>query len=219
VSTDASATRGTGSARVGAARIIGLDLVGPLLVYRLCRSGGMSQVWALVVSGTTPGLGVLIDYVRWRTLEIVGAVVLAGIALSLVLALASGSPKAVLLESAITSAAFGVVCLISLRWRRPLLFHFIQTFYGGRHTAEGAGLDEAYAAYETARRYFRIVTIVWGLANFVEATVKAVVVQFVSTGTALAVNRILPAVLVTVLFAWTYRWGMRLRAERETVQA
>jgi hypothetical protein len=196
------------------ARIIGLDVLGPLLVYRLCRHFDMSQVWALVISGTTPGLGVLLDYVRWRTLEIIGAIVLGGIALSIVLALVSGTTKAVLLEGALSTGAFGLVCLLSLRWRRPLLFHFIQTFYGGRHTAEGADLDEAYVEFESARAYFRLVTIVWGVANLVEACIKAIVVQLVSTGAALAVNRVMPGVLFAGLLAWTYRKGMRLRARR-----
>ena len=201
--------------RAGALRIIGLDLVGPLVVYRICREAGMSQVWALVVSGATPGLGVLIDYVRWRTLEIIGVVVLGGITLSVILALVSGTTKAVLLEGALSTAAFGLVCLVSLRWRRPLLFHFVQTFYGGPHTTEGKEIDQNYLAYESARAYFRTVTTVWGVVFLIEAAAKAVIVQFVSTGAALAVNRVMPAVVVVLLFGWTYRWGMRLRAERQ----
>jgi hypothetical protein len=58
------------------------------------------------------------------------------------------------------------------------------------------------------------VTIVWGVANLVEACIKAIVVQLVSTGAALAVNRVMPGVLFAGLLAWTYRKGMRLRARR-----
>jgi hypothetical protein len=47
----------------------------------------------------------------------------------------------------------------------------------------------------------------------------ALIVQSVSTGEALAFNRILPWVVGGVLFTWSYRWGMRLRAQRETMQA
>src|SRR4051812_24950551 len=163
------------------ARIIGLDVAGPLITYRLCRSGGLPQVWSLVLSGALPGFGVLFDYVRWRTLEVVGAIVLAGIALSVVLALISGSTKAVLLEGAAGNGAFGVVCLLSLRRHHPLLFYFIQTFYGGRHPDEGAALEEAYSTIEQVRSYFRLVTAVWGVVYVVEAAALAVVVQLVST--------------------------------------
>lgn len=200
-------------------RLVGLDLVGPLVVYRLCRMGGVPAVWSLVLSGASPGLGVLIDYARWRTLEVVGAVVLAGIALSVILALVSGSTKAVLLEGAGGTAGFGLLCLVSLARHRPLLFYFIQAFYGGRHSDEGAQMEEFYTARSEARHYFRTVTVVWGAAYIVEAVVLAVIVQVVTTGTALAFNRIMPWVIGVPLFAWSYRWGMRLRAEGETMQA
>jgi hypothetical protein len=60
---------------------------------------------------------------------------------------------------------------------------------------------------------------VWGAAYVVEAVALALIVQSVSTGEALAFNRILPWVVGGVLFTWSYRWGMRLRAQRETMQA
>ena len=188
--------------------------MGPLVVYRLCRVAGVPAVWALVLSGCSPGLGVLIDFVRWRTLEVVGAIVLTSIALSVIFALVSGSTRVVLLEGAGGSAAFGVLCLLSLRFHRPLLFHFVLVFYGGRHTAEGIEMEQAYTTHEDARSYFRTITIVWGAAYLVEAAVLAVVVQAVTTGTALAFNRIMPWVIGVPLFVWTYRWGMRLRMSR-----
>ena len=201
------------SDRVATARIVGLDIVGPLLLYRVCRSAGLPAVWSLVISGCSPGLGVLIDYARWRTLEVVGAIVLAGIAFSVALALISGSAKAVLLEGAATTAGFGLLCFLSLARRRPLLFYFVQAFRGGRHSEEGVGIDEAYDAFPQTRHYFRTITVVWGAANLVQAAALAIVVQLVSTGEALVFNKTVPWAMFAVLFVWTYRWGMRTRAE------
>jgi hypothetical protein len=201
------------SDRAATARIVGLDVVGPLLLYRICRSAGVAQVWSLVISGCSPGLGVLIDYARWRTLEVVGAIVLTGITFSVVLALISGSPKAVLLEAAATTAGFGLLCLISLLSRRPLMFYFVQAFRGGRHSEEGVGMNEAYDVYPQTRHYFRTITVVWGVANLIQAAVLAVIVQLVSTGVALVFNKTVPWIGFAILFVWTYRWGMRMRAE------
>jgi len=195
------------------ARIVGLDVVGPLVLYRICRSAGMPAVWSLVVSGASPGLGVVIDYVRWRTLEVVGAIVLTGITFSVILAVISGSPKAVLLESAATTAGFGLLCYLSLLGRRPLMFYFVQAFRGGRHSEEGVGMDAAYGDYQQTRHYFRTITVVWGAANLLQAAGLAVVVQLVSTGVALVFNKTVPWCIFAVLFVWTYRWGMRMRAE------
>ena len=187
--------------------------MGPLLLYRICRSAGMPTVWSLVISGCSPGLGVLIDYIRWRTLEVVGAIVLMGITFSVVLALISGSPKAVLLESAAVTAGFGILCFVSLLARRPLMLYFVQAFRGGRHSEEGVGMEEAYGTYPQSRRYFRTITVVWGIANLAQAAALATIVQLVSPGAALVFNKTVPFVGFTLLFAWTYRWGMRMRAE------
>ena len=201
------------SDRVATARIVGLDIVGPLLLYRVCRSAGLPAVWSLVISGCSPGLGVVIDYVRWRTLEVVGAIVLSGIAFSVILALVSGSAKAVLLESAATTAGFGLLCFLSLMSRRPLMFYFVQAFRGGRHSEEGTGMDAAYSNYPQSRHYFRTITVVWGTANLLQAAGLAIVVQLVSTGVALVFNKTVPWCIFVPLFVWTYRWGMRMRAE------
>ena len=64
-----------------------------------------------------------------------------------------------------------------------------------------------------ACQYCRTVTKAWGTANLAEAALLAVVVLHTSTGIALACNRIIPWVVGVPLFVWTYRWGMRLRAD------
>jgi hypothetical protein len=205
---------GPTSRRAGMARIALLDIAGPLVVYRVCRAAGGSEVWSLVISGLPPGLGVLFDLLRWRTLEVVGAVVLGGIALSIVLAFISNNPRVVLLEGAALTAAFGVACLASLHRRRPLIFYFAQAFYGGRHSTDGAELDAEFDRYLEARSFWRTVTTVWGVTYLVEAAVRAVVVQYVSTAAALTFNRVVPWVLSGLLFGWTFWWGNRLRREK-----
>ncbi len=209
----------TSSRRAGLIRTLALDIIGPLVVYRLCREAGVPTVWSLVISGSLPAFGVLSDWLRWRTLEVVGSVVLGGIALSIVLALISDDPKVVLLEGAALTAGFGVACLGSLTRRRPLIFYFAQAFYGGRRSADGADMDADYDLYEEARSFWRVVTVVWGITYLVEAAVRVVVVLNVSTGTALTFNRTAPWVIFGVLLAWTTWWGERLRSQKPEDEA
>lgn len=195
-------------------RTLGLDIVGPLAAFRVCRSAGLDEVWSLVLAGSLPGIGVLVDYVRWRTIDVVGVVVLSGIGLSIVLALVTDDPKAVLLESAALTAAFGVACLLSLPARRPLIFYLGQAFYGGRHSSEGAELDADYEQYEEARFVWRVITVAWGLAHIALAAVLAAVVQTSSMSTALTFNRTVPWIITGGLIAWSVWWGERRRAEK-----
>jgi hypothetical protein len=204
------------SRNAGMVRTLGLDIIGPVILFRICRRAGLSEVWSLVVAGLLPGLGVLLDWVRFRALQVVGVVVLAGIALSVALALISDDPKVVLLEGAAVTAAFGVACVVSLAGRRPLIFHFAQAFYGGRWTADGAELDDDYERYEEARHFWRTGTTVWGITYVLEAAVLVAIIQTVSTATALTVNRTVPWVVSGLLFLWLYRRGARLQALKPT---
>jgi hypothetical protein len=198
--------------RTGLVRTVGLDLVGPLVVYRVAVGAGMSQVWALVVAGAPPTLGVAIDWIRWRRLDVVGAVVLSGLAFNVAMALVTDSTKAVLLDGALTTAGFGVLCGLSLGRHRPLIFYFAQAFYGGPQSTSGAELESEYDAHDEARGFWRTVTIVWGLVSVVQAAVLVVAVEELNTSTALAVNKVVPWLVTGGLMAWSFAWGRRLRA-------
>ena len=106
------------------AKIAVFDLVGPLVTYSVLRSAGMSTVGALVLSGVVPALGVLLGVARHRRVDVVGVLVLVGIAVGSVLGLASGSARLVLLEGSVPTAVFGAVCIGSLWTARPLMYRF-----------------------------------------------------------------------------------------------
>lgn len=195
----------------GVLRVVGLDVVAPLVVFQLARLSGVPVVWALVASGLPPLVGVVVDWFRWRTLEIVGVVVCAGIVLSVVLALLSDDPRAVLFEGVIITFAFGVGCLWSLRARRPLIYSFAQAFYGGPRAVDGAELDSEYVTYREARSFWRSVTVVWAAVYAVESTARGLAVVFTSTQTALVLNRLRPWVVYVGLMALTFWWGRRAR--------
>ncbi|MEM8619749.1 MAG: VC0807 family protein [Actinomycetota bacterium] len=197
--------------RFAAVRMVLLDVVGPLVVFQVARRTGISEVWSLVLSGVPPAVGVCVDWQRRRRIEVIGVVVLSGIALSLVLAVLSNDPKVILLEGAAVTAVFATAQLMSLRMRRPLVFYFAQAFQGGRFSAAGAEMEAEYDRFIEARSFWRLAAIVWGTVGLMEAAARVVVIQLVSTGTALAINRIVPWLIFAGLIAWTYWAGHRAR--------
>lgn len=166
---------------------------------------------ALILAGTLPAIGVLIDFTRNRALDVVGCVVLGGLLLGALLGLVTHSPRAVLLEGSIITAASALSALGSLLTRRPLMFHFAQAAMGGRHAAAGQELDRRYESLSHVRRYFRTVTLVWGSAFLLEAAVKVIVIETSSTGSALTFTRIAPYALVAILLPWTIARGRAMR--------
>jgi len=201
------------------AMIVIFDVAAPLAAYSLLRSAGMTAVSALLLSGIFPALGVAIGVIRHRRVDVVGALVLAGIVVGTILGLVSHSARLVLAEGSVPTAVFGVACLGSLRARRPLMFSFALEF-SGPDTATGREMTRLWK-YEGYRRIFRVITVVWGVGFLIEAALRIVIAYNTSTGTALASSRVTPFIWFAVLSAWTVGYGQlqKKKGERQAAAA
>jgi len=218
---DARQTAGTTAAKGGQLRTITMivifDVAAPLVAYKLLRSAGLATVTALLLSGVFPAVGVTIGVIRHRRLDVVGALVLAGIVVGTVLGLVSHSARLVLVEGSVPTAVFGVACLGSLWARHPLMFSFAREFTGP-DTAKGQEMTRLWQ-YEGYRRIFRVITIVWGVAFLLEAALRVVTVYNTSAGTALAISKATPLVFLGILSAWTIAYGTYHRKKGERMAA
>jgi len=187
------------------AKIVIIDVAAPLIAYSLLRSAGMSTVTALVLSGVFPALGVALDVVRHRRLDVVGALVLAGILVGTALGLITHSARLVLMEGSVPTAIFGLACVGSLWTRRPLMYGFSVEFIGP-DTAKGREMISLWQ-YEGFRHIFRIITAVWGVGFLLEAALRVVIVYNTSTGTALSISKVMPYIWAGIFVAWTVAYG------------
>jgi hypothetical protein len=199
------------------AKIVVFDTAGPLVAYTMLRSAGLSSVSALVLSGVLPGVAVLGSLIRHRRLDAVGVLVLAGIAVGTILGLVSGSARLVLMEGSVPTAVFGLLCLASLRSRRPLIFRFALDFMGP-DTPRGRDFDGLWR-YPGFRHVFWLFTVVWGLAYLAEAAARIVIVETTSTGTALALSKVMPYAVAGVLAGWMFLYGRHARRQGERMAA
>jgi hypothetical protein len=160
---------------------------------------------------------VAVTYARDRRLDAIGGLVLLGIAVGTVLGLATGSARLVLVEGSVPTAVFGFVCLGSLWSRRPLIFRFALEFMGA-DTPKGRDFDGRWR-YQGFRHAFRVITAVWGAGYLAEAAARVVIAETVTTGTALAISKVMPYAVAAVLAAWTYAYGQRARRRGEQMAA
>src|ERR1700733_5634469 len=199
------------------AMIAVFDVAGPLVAYQLLRSAGQSTVSALVLSGILPALGIAIKMVTRRRIDAVGILVLTGIAVGTVLGLVTHDAKLVLMEGSVPTAVFGLVCLGSLRSRRPLLFRFALEFMGA-DTPKGRDFDDRWR-YLGFRHAFRVMTVVWGAGYLAEAAARVVIAETFTTGTALAISKVMPYAVAALLAGWTYAYSQRARRRGEQMAA
>ena len=114
-------------------------------------------------------------------------------------------------EGSVVTAAFGLVCLGSLATPKPLMYRLAMEFVGP-DTAKGREFTGLWQ-YAEFRHVFRVMTIVWGIGYLAEAAARVVIVQNTSTGTALAISKVMPYAVAAVLTAWTVGYG-RYRSAR-----
>ena len=164
-----------------------------------------------------PALGVAIGVIQHRRLDVVGAVVLAGIIVGTVVGLASHNARLVLVEGSVPTAVFGIACLGSLWARRPLMFSLAREFTGP-DTTRGQEMTRLWQ-YEGYRRVFRVITAVWGVAFLIEAALRVVIVYNTSAGTALAISKVTPFVFAAIMCAWTVAYGTRQKRKGERMAA
>lgn len=197
--------------------IVIFDVGGPLLAYKLLRAAGLTTVTALLLSGVFPALGVAVSAIRHHRLDVVGALVLAGILVGTVLGLISHSARLVLVEGSVPTAIFGAGCLISLWAARPLIYSFALELIGP-DTAKGQQMT-LYWHHAGFRRSFRVITAVWGFGFLLEAGLLVVIVYNTSTGTALTISKVMPYLFIAILVAWTVAYGAQQRKKTERMAA
>ena len=141
-----------------------IDGLLPFLTYVLLTSYAprLSQVITLGLSATFPTINGLVTIVRRRHLDIIGAVVLIGIVVSIVATLVGGDPKLLLIRESFVTGALGVVCLTSLVWPRPLMFYIGRQFSAGEDSAKFA-MFNALWQHPRARHTFRVMILVWAI--------------------------------------------------------
>jgi hypothetical protein len=193
--------------------IVIFDAVGPLVVYGQLRSHGLTAVTALLLSGILPAAHVTVSAIVKRRADLIGVVVLAGIAVGTVFGLVSHNARLVLVEGSVPTGVFGVACLVSVWVRRPLMFRLAFELTGP-DTEKGRQLTLLWQ-YEEFRRIFRIITAVWGTGFLIEAALRVVIVYNASTGTALASSNASPFVFGGILSAWTLGYVAYLKKKGE----
>jgi phosphatidyl-myo-inositol dimannoside synthase len=199
------------------AMIVVFDLGGPLLVYALLRHAGMSAVSALVISGVLPAIGITVGAVVDGRLDIIGVVVLAGIAVGTVLGLVSHNARLFLLEGSVPSLVFALACLASLKASKPLIYRFAVEILGP-DTPKGRDAVGAWR-YPGFRRAFQIITVAWGAGYLVEDAVRITIIETASTGIALLCSKLLPYAFALVLATWTFGYGEHEKRKAERAAA
>ncbi|HET6874872.1 MAG TPA: VC0807 family protein [Acidimicrobiales bacterium] len=183
----------------------------PLAVFYSVRGQVHSDATALMIAGIPASGWVLVQWLRQRRMDPIGMIVLFGFVVGVAVSLAMGGNALVLKvrDSAFT-ALFGVTCLVSLSWRRPVMFLVGRALSAGSDADKLRAYEELYEM-PTAPRTFAIITICWGVGLIVEAGLRVLLAVTLPTGPFLAASPVLAAVVFGGLFVFTLWFSKRAR--------
>lgn len=191
--------------------IIGGAVV-PLIVYNLVRHHVHSDADALIIAGCFPTAWILFEFVRKRTVDMIGVIVLFGFAVGVITSTLLGGNAYVLKarDSAFT-AIFGLACLISIFVAdRPLIF-YVGRFLSAGNDPERVVAFDGLHDLPTGRHSFRVLTAVWGIGLLAEASTRLVLAAFLGTGIFLAVSPVITGVCIAAMFVFTIWYSKRAR--------
>jgi len=185
------------SVRGQIASLVLINAIAPYLVYELTEPyvGGLA---ALALSAVPPGIEGVWSVLRKRKLDVASALVLGGIAVSLVLVALGGTERVLLLRDSLITSVLGLAIAISAAFPRPILYYLFRQVQG----------------VEPELRAMRVLSVVLGVGLVLEMAVRTAMVLEMTTDRFLLLSPFVQYGMTAALVAWTALYMRRHRASR-----
>jgi hypothetical protein len=181
----------------------------PWLAYRLAVPHWGLQ-GGLIASALPPIAWITWDLVRYRHVDALSALVLAGIALSLVALVAGGDVHLKSIEDPMVSGMIGASFLASLALPRPLVFYLARSTMSREDPRSASLFERHWRERPTLAAYIRLMTIVWGIGMLGENILRSAIVwQWPNDPRSALASRLLSYAVYAGLTLWTF-WCRRL---------
>jgi hypothetical protein len=184
----------------------------PYIIYTLLTHyTHVSDLVALVATGLPSLINSIVGVIRHRRIDFLSGMVLFGIVVSLILVSLGGSARLYLIRDSFLTAAYGVACVVSLLFPKPIGFYTGRYFVAGNNPQR---IERFNTLWQSApfRTMIRMQTVFWGVGTILEASVRAYLAFTLPIPQFLAVSPvvnwgIIGAIIVTSIFYM--RWWRR----------
>jgi hypothetical protein len=157
--------RGDSGAPLRGAATLLVDLALPVALYYALRAAGADHLIALLVAGAPPAARAAFTFVRTRHLDAIGALVATAVVLSVISSLIEGSPRTLLVRSALLGFPFALWMFASLRASRPLTYESAKALLPSKERA----FERVWASEPAFRRVWRQLAVLWGFGLLLQA--------------------------------------------------
>lgn len=154
-----------------------LDVIAPLAVFYVARGLGANQWLALVLGVIAPMVAIVLTWSRQRQLDSTAVFMIAAMAISLVVALFTGDPRALLARESWVTGALGLWMLVSLALSRPFLLDVAIKI---SPPDAARRYDELWRHNAVFHRWMRWASLAWGAAFLADAIARVVMAYTLS---------------------------------------
>jgi hypothetical protein len=169
-----------------------------------------SELVALTSAMLFPILKSAYDLIRRHEIDPVTILVLLGIVTSILALLLGGNTHLLLIRESFFTGAFGIACLISLMFPRPIMFYFGRYFKTKDNPQKRVEFDAGWDN-PIVRRTHRYITAVWGLVYVGEFSIRVLFVYTLPIPVVLMVSPFLVGIITIFTIIWTFRYVRKVR--------
>ncbi|MEO3867194.1 VC0807 family protein [Nonomuraea sp. B12E4] len=163
------------SARLRGLLTLLVDIGIPIAIYYLLRAVGVEFHTALLVCSVVPGISVVSDLVRRRRPDRLGMYMTTMMLASAVVSLLIHDTRFLLAKDGWFMGVAGLWFLAGARGDRPLAFVFTRFLLEGRVGPNRESWDVLWERLPAFRRIWRVVTVMYGIGELVDAAVRVVI--------------------------------------------
>ncbi|WP_282936478.1 VC0807 family protein [Paenibacillus sp. RC67] len=182
----------------------------PYILY-VWLSHYMSSFAALSIATVVPMADNLIHLARHKKLDVFGGMMLFTFLLGIGLILLGGDERLLLIRESFITAAVGLLFLISLMFKKPLIYHLAIRFTVKDNVDEKSTFATNWD-YSYFRFVVRLMTAVWGGMLLVEAGIRIILVYELTTAQFLAVSNLVFYGFIGITILWTALYRRRSKA-------
>lgn len=192
------------------------NVVLPYIIYRLA-SPHMPTASALLLAAIPPAISTAIDLVRYHRLNLLGTLVLVGIAIRIISALLFKDIRLILISDSLMIGVYGILALGSLLIGEPLLQTLASNMLAGAPPAERERFERRWQ--EAGSSYFTFITALWGIGLTLVLVISVLltytlsVQQFVLIGPIIQYSMFAALILVSQVVGFIRRYKKHRQRE------
>lgn len=181
----------------------------PLILYRFFMIY-FSSIDSLIIAITAPIFYNIYEVLKEKKVDAFGILMLCSFAMGIICAFLGGSERFLLLKESFVTYILGFTFLITLLFKKPLVYHFILKFEPDRETFNEVTIKELWKT-DYFKFSIRFINLVWGIAMLIDAVLKTILVFYTSVSMFLIASSIVTYVVIGLTILWTIHYRNKIR--------